>query len=212
MAARQIVAQLADRLEEGQPLDVAHRAANFHQHEVDMLVAVEDEFLDVIGHMGDHLHGAAEIIAPALLGDDLLIDAPGGDIVLLGGGTPGEALVMAQIKVSLGAVVGHEDLAVLSRAHGARIDVEIGVEFAQAYCVATRLKEGAESRRRQAFAKRRDHAAGDENVPRHGVTDLFLKKRFGERNQPGRDAIHKNRLAWRRDAPKRKGPDEPAPR
>ena len=173
MAARQIVAELTNGLEEGQTLDVAHRAADLDQHEVDLLVPVEDELLDMIGDMGDHLHGAAEVIAPALLGDDLLIDAPGGDIVLLGGGTPGEALVVAEVQVRLGAVVGHEDLAVLSRAHGARIYIEIGVEFPQADCVATSLKEGAESRRRQAFAKRRDHAAGDENVPRHGVTDLF---------------------------------------
>ena len=31
-----------------------------------------------------------------------------------------EALVVAQIEVGLGAVVGDEDLAVLERAHGAR--------------------------------------------------------------------------------------------
>jgi hypothetical protein len=43
----------------------------------------------------------------------------------------GEALVVAEIEIGLRAVVGHEDLAVLIRAHRARIDVEIGVELAK---------------------------------------------------------------------------------
>ena len=46
-------------------------------------------------------------------------------------GTAGEALVMAEIEIGLGAVVGDEHLAVLIRAHRARIDVEIGVELAE---------------------------------------------------------------------------------
>ena len=47
--ARQLVAELADRLEEGQALDVADRAADLAQHEVDVLVAGGDEGLDRVG-------------------------------------------------------------------------------------------------------------------------------------------------------------------
>ncbi len=43
-----------------------------------------------------------------------------------------EALVVAQVEVGLGAVVGDEHLAVLERTHGARIDVQIGVELLDA--------------------------------------------------------------------------------
>ena len=39
LAARQVVAELADRLEERQALDVADRAADLDQHEVEALVA-----------------------------------------------------------------------------------------------------------------------------------------------------------------------------
>ena len=42
----------------------------------------------------------------------------------------GEALVVAEIEIGFRAVVGDEDLAVLVRAHRARIDVQIGIEFA----------------------------------------------------------------------------------
>ena len=83
--ARQLVAELADRLEEGQALDVADGAADLAQHEIDALVAGGDEVLDGVGDVGDDLHRRAEIIAAPLLGDDLLIDAPRGDVVGLAG-------------------------------------------------------------------------------------------------------------------------------
>ena len=43
VAARQVVAELPDRLEERQALDVADRAADLAEHEIEALVAVEDE-------------------------------------------------------------------------------------------------------------------------------------------------------------------------
>ena len=40
MAARQLVAELADRLEERQPFDVADRAADLDQHEIEAVIAL----------------------------------------------------------------------------------------------------------------------------------------------------------------------------
>src|ERR1700733_9743478 len=144
MTARQVVAELADRLEKWKALDVADRSADLDQHEVNAVVALQDEVLDRVSDVRNHLHRRAEEVAAPLLGDQLLIDAPGGDVVLPIGAAAGEALVMAEIEVGLGAVVGDEHLAVLGRAHGARIDVEIGVELAQADGIAARLQERAE--------------------------------------------------------------------
>ena len=180
VVARQLVAELADRLEERQALDVADRAADLDQHEVEALVAVADEVLDGVGDVGDHLDGGAEIVAAPLLGEDLLVDAAGGDVVLARRRAPGEALVMAEVEVGLGAVVGDEDLAVLVGRHRPGIDVEIGVELAQADRIAARLQQRAERRRSEALAKRGDHAAGDEDVPRHGTQLLSRRRRFDE--------------------------------
>jgi hypothetical protein len=71
----------------------------------------------------DHLHRGAEVLAAPLLGDHRGIDAAGRDVVALAGVDAGEALVVAEIEVGFGAVVGDEDFAVLIRAHRARIDV-----------------------------------------------------------------------------------------
>ena len=57
----------------------------------------------------------------------VLVDAARGDVVGLGRGDAGEALVMPEVEIRLGAIVGDEDFAVLIRAHRARIDVDVGV-------------------------------------------------------------------------------------
>ena len=44
-----------------------------------------------------------------------------------------EALIVAQVQVSLGAVVGDKDLSVLVGAHGAGVHVEVGVQLLDLY-------------------------------------------------------------------------------
>src|SRR5260370_16826583 len=75
MAARQIVAELADRLEERQALDVADSAADLDQNEVAALVALQDEFLDGVGGMRDHLHPRAKEAAAPFLRDHIPLDS-----------------------------------------------------------------------------------------------------------------------------------------
>jgi hypothetical protein len=81
---------------------------------------------------GDHLDGGAEIVAAALAVDDRLVDPARGDVVRLTRGDAGEALVMAEIEIGLRPVVGDIDLAMLVAATSSRIDVEIGIELADA--------------------------------------------------------------------------------
>ena len=180
-SARQFVAELADRFEEGQALDVADRAADLDQHEVDILVAEDDELLDGVGDVRNDLHGAAEIIAAPLLGEDLLVDAARGDVVGFFRRHAGEALVMAEVEIGLGPVVGDEHLAVLIRAHGARIDVEIGVELFQPDRIPARLQKRAEGGGCETFSQGGDHAAGDEDVPLHGILVSHRFRRVSKR-------------------------------
>ena len=153
MMPRQVIAELADGFEERQALDVADGAADLAEHEVVALVAVADELLDRVGDVGDDLDGGAQIIAAPLLGEDFLIDFAGGDVVGAGRRPPGKSLVMAEVEIGLGAVVGDEDLAVLVGRHRARIDVEIRVELAQPHLVTARLQQRAQCRRRQPLAQ-----------------------------------------------------------
>ena len=168
--AAQFVAELADRFEERQAFDIAHRAADLDQDELLVGGVGDNEFLDGVGDVRDDLHGRPEIFAAPLAGDHRRIDAAGGDVVALPGVDPGEPLVMAEIEIGLSPVVGHEDFAVLIGTHRSRIDVEIGIELAQPDPVTTSLQQRAQRRRRKTLTKRGNHAARYEYKARHGLT------------------------------------------
>jgi hypothetical protein len=73
--------ELPDGLEEGQRLDVADGAADLDDGHVDAVGGLAHARLDLVGDVRDHLHRGAEVLAAALLGDDRLVDAPGGEVV-----------------------------------------------------------------------------------------------------------------------------------
>jgi hypothetical protein len=121
---------------------------------------------DLVGDVRDDLHRPAQVLAAALLVDDRLVDLAGREVVTPRRRDRHEALVVAQVQVGLGAVVGDEDLAVLKRVHRARIDVDVGVHLDDGDVEPARLQERAQRRRGQALAERRRHAARDEDVLR----------------------------------------------
>jgi hypothetical protein len=85
---------------------------------------------------------------------------------------------VTEIEIGFRAVVGDEDLAVLGRAHRARVHVQIGVELAKPDPISTGLQQRSESRGRNSFSERGNHAACDEYVSRHGIHRIPFQKRF----------------------------------
>ena len=110
---------------------------------------------DFVGDVRNHLHGFAEVIAAAFAGDDLLVDAAGGEIVALRELGVGEALVVAEVEIGLRAVVGDEDFAVLERAHGARIDIEVRIEFLARDFQSAAFQQAADGRGGNALPQAR---------------------------------------------------------
>ncbi len=161
-----LAADLADRLEERERLDVADRAADLGDDDVAVgrLTGSAHAVLDLVRDVRDHLHGRAEVLAAAFLADD---GVPDGTRRVVRGRAQvlvEEALVVADVEVGLGAVLGHEDLAVLERAHRARVDVDVRVELLDADLEPARLQHRAERGGGDAFAERRDDSARDEDV------------------------------------------------
>src|SRR6267154_2250493 len=109
----------------------------------------------------------SKITAAALFSNYRKINAPGGPVVRLRKMSMGEALVMAKVQISLGAVIGDENFAVLERRHCARVDIEIRIEFDQRHSHAARFEQRSDRRRRQAFTQTRNHATCYENIFRH---------------------------------------------
>ncbi len=168
VVAAHLDAELADGLEERQRLDVAHGAADLHHADVGFAGAHPDALLDLVGDVRDHLHGRAEVIAAAFLGDDALVDASGGEVAVAAGRRAHVALVVAEVEVGLGAVVGDEHLAVLERAHRARVHVDVRVELDHRDLEAARLEDRAERGGCNALAQRGNHTAGHADEFGHG--------------------------------------------
>ena len=166
VVAAELRAQLADGLEERQALDVADRAADLDEHDVDVARGrdAQDAALDLVRDVRDHLHGRAEVLALALAADDGVVDAAGGRVRGARRVLVDEALVVAEVEVGLGAVLGDEDLTVLVRRHRARVDVHVRVELLHADLEAARLEQRAQRGGGDALAERGDDAARDEDV------------------------------------------------
>src|SRR5579863_2439878 len=102
----ELIAQLADRFQKRQAFDIANGAADLTNAEILILQIGANKFLDCVRDVGDYLYGGAEIIAVPFLGDYGRIDFAGGNVIALARGNAGKTLVMAEIEIGLGAVVG----------------------------------------------------------------------------------------------------------
>ncbi len=172
------MAHLADGFEERQRFDIADRAADLGDDDIDVTRHLLERGLDLIGDMGNHLDGLAQIIPAALARDDLFVDAAAGEVVGLGQPGVGKTLVVAEIEIGLGAVVGDEDLAMLERAHGAGIDVEVGVELLTRDLESAAFQKTPDTGGGDALPQRRNHAAGNENEFSHALSPQVWKRQI----------------------------------
>ena len=147
--------ELADALQVGERLDVAYRASDFGNHEVELVLDAQllDVALDFVGDVGHHLDGLPQIVATAFFFDDVLVDAPGGDVVGMGGADACETLVVPQVKVGFQSVFRHVALAVLIGVERAGVDVDVGVKLLDGDVVASCLKQFSDGGGDDAFSQ-----------------------------------------------------------
>jgi hypothetical protein len=66
-----------------------------------------------------------------------------------------ETLVVSDVEIGLGAVLGDEHLAVLEQVHGARIDVEVGSSFCIVTCRPAQSATAPEAGRGEALTEQK---------------------------------------------------------
>jgi hypothetical protein len=157
--------ELPDRLEERQRFDVADRAADLGDHEVDLarLGHQLDPLLDLVGDVRDDLDGRAEVVATPLSADHGVVDPAGRHVRRPARVRIGEALVVTEVEVGLGAVLGDEHLAVLVRRHRPRVDVDVRIELLQLDVEPAGDEQTADRGGGDSLAERGDNPAGDED-------------------------------------------------
>ena len=160
-----LVPDLADRLQERLGFDVPDGPAHLGDHHVDVVAAhLQDAGLDLVGDVRDDLHGVAEVGTAALVRDHRRVDLAGGDVRLTRQVGVEEALVVPDVQVGLGAVVGHEHLAVLEGVHGARVDVEVRIELLHHDPQTAQFQQAAEAGGSQTLAEAGGNAPSDEEI------------------------------------------------
>src|SRR6266705_2226227 len=160
-------AHLPHRLEKGKRLDVPNSAADLDDRHFRFACAARNERLDLVGDMRDHLHRAAEVVAAALFSYHRIVDLAGGEVVVAVHPGRLETLVMAQIEVGLGAVLGNEHLPVLEGAHRAAIDVDVRVELEESDFDAARFEDRGEGGGGYPLPQRGNHTARHEHILGH---------------------------------------------
>jgi hypothetical protein len=140
--AAHVQAELPDRFQKGNAFDVPDRPSDFHDMNIRFLLGrrLTDSALDLVGDMGNHLHGLPQIAPGPLPLEHLLVNLPRADAVQLRQPNVREALVIAQVQIGLRPVVGHVDLAMLVGTHGARIDVDVGIDLLKTHAQSPLLQ------------------------------------------------------------------------
>ena len=157
-------AHLANRFQKWQRFDVADRAADFDEHNVNSLGYFAKCGFDFVGNMRNYLNGFAEIVTTALFGDDGLVEATSGPVVVARQVRGSEALVVAEVEIRFGAVISDEHFSVLIRRHGAGINVQVGIALLEGDAKAAAFEQTAHRSRCYAFSERRNHATRHKNI------------------------------------------------
>lgn len=159
---------LADGLQKGLALDIAHRAADLHNSHIGLgAVQGVDVALNFVGDVGDDLDGAPQVVSSPLSVQDVPVHLPRRDRGVHRKVLVNKPLVMAQVQVGLRPVVGDKNLPVLIGGHGARVHVQVGVQLLHLHPQAPLLQQSAQASRRNPLAQPGDHAASDKNVFGH---------------------------------------------
>ena len=168
VVASRFLAELADRLEEREDLDVTHRAAHLGDDHVDIVGGQSvDTTLDLVGDVRDDLHRLTEVIAATFGSEHRLVDGAGCGVRVAAEVLVDEPLVVAEVEVGLAAIVGDEYLAVLEGVHRAGVDVDVWVELLHRHPQATHLQQAAERGPGETLAQRGGDAPGHEHVLGH---------------------------------------------
>jgi len=170
--APQPQAHLPHGFQKGQRFNIAHGAADFDNGNVRRTVPGRlrpalDKGLDFVGDVGNDLNRFAQVIAAPLFFEHRLVNLAGGEVVELFHPRRDEALVVAQVQIGFGTVFGDEHLAMLERTHGARVKVDVRVQFEQRDLQTTRFKNRPQRRGSNALTQGGNDPTRDKHIFNH---------------------------------------------
>src|SRR3954447_9519943 len=110
---------LPDGFQKREGFDITDRAANLDNGYLGVPGPCPDMLFDFVRDMGNDLNRTTQIITASLLLNDALVNLAGGEIVALAHLPADEALVMPEVEVRFGTILGHKHFAMLEWTHRA---------------------------------------------------------------------------------------------
>ena len=132
---------LSNGLKKGLRLDVAYGAADLGDNNIciGLFSYAVNEFLYLVGDVGNYLNGGTEIFTSALLVEHVPVHLSGGEIGKTVKILVDKTLVMSEVKVGFCSVLGDINFTVLIGAHSAGINVYVGVKLLSCHFKSSRL-------------------------------------------------------------------------
>ena len=147
--------ELTNCLQKWLALNVTDSSANFNDGNVRIIgskIPIETA-LDFIGDMRNNLYSPSAIVTAAFLLKNRPVNLTSCYIGVFIQALVDEALIMSQIKVGLGTVIGNKNLSVLYRVHSTGVDIDVRIEFLHGYFVSTRFQKTSQGCGGNSFAK-----------------------------------------------------------
>lgn len=120
---------LADRLHVRKPFDIADGAAKLYYQDIVPFACLFNTVNDLADDVRDDLYRLSEITARPFSLNDGRVDLASCKVACLQISGIEKTFIVSDIKVCFGAVFGNKNFTVFERAHGAGIDVDVGVDL-----------------------------------------------------------------------------------
>ena len=114
--------------------------------------------------MGDDLYGATAVIAATFLLQYAPVNLTGRHVGILTQAFIDETLIVSQIQIRLGSVIGNENLTVLTRVHRAGVDVDVGIKLLHGDTVATGFQKSSKGCCGNSFSESGNYTAGNKYI------------------------------------------------
>ena len=169
VAAAYLRRYLTDGLQKRLRFNIAGRAADFRDDNIGAGLFADriDKRLDFVGNVRDNLYGFAQIIAAAFLVQNVPVYLASGEVGILVQILVNEAFVVTEIQIGFRAVLRDVHLAVLERAHRARVNVDVWVELLCCDLETAGFEQPAKRSGSDALAKAGNNAAGYKDILCH---------------------------------------------
>ena len=126
---------LSYSFKEGLGFNISYCAADFCNYHICVCLFADpvNEFLNLVCYMGNNLHGRAEVFSASLFIKYIPVDLTGSQVGVFIQVLVNKALIMTEVKVGFGTVLGYIHLAMLKGAHRSGVNIDVRIQLLSRY-------------------------------------------------------------------------------